>query len=313
MLVFLGRRILSGAILLVVISALTFTLIFSTGGNIARTLLGDYATDGQVALKAQELGLDRPLVEQLVNWFTHAVTGDFGRSWFTSEPVTQAIMGRLPVTLSIVFLVMTISVVLSVTLGLLAATKRGLVDRATQGLAIFGAAVPGFIVAIVLVTTLALQARIFPATGFVPFGQDPAAWALSLFLPVAALVVGTVAASAQQIRSSIIDVLRRDYVRTLRSRGLGEREILLKHVLRSASPPGLTVLALQFVGLLGGTVIVEQVFSLPGIGFLAVQSTTRGDLPVVLGVVVFTVIMVILINLAIDVLVGWLNPKARIS
>lgn len=313
MLVFFLRRVLSGVFLLFVISTLTFAMVYSTGSDIARTILGDYASAEQVELKAQELGLDRPLAEQYTSWLSGAVTGDFGRSWFTSEPVVQAVTGRLPLTMSVVLIVIVLSAAISTALGLAAAVRRGGVDRFVQVLAVLGYAVPGFIVAIVLVTLLAIRNPIFPATGFVRFSDSPTGWAMSLALPVTALVLSTVASTAQQIRSSLIDVLRRDYVRTLRSRGLGEREILLRHVLRSASPPALTVLALQFVGLLGGTVIVEQVFALPGIGFLAVQSTSRGDLPIILGVVIFTVIMVILVNLVIDIAVGWLNPKARVA
>lgn len=313
MLVFFLRRVLSGVFLLFVISTLTFAMVYSTGSDIARTILGDYASAEQVALKAQELGLDRPLIEQYTSWLGGAVTGDFGRSWFTSEPVVQAVTGRLPLTMSVVLIVIVLSAAISTALGLAAAVRRGGVDRFVQVLAVLGYAVPGFIVAIVLVTLLAIRNPIFPATGFVRLSDSPTGWAMSLALPVTALVLSTVASTAQQIRSSLIDVLRRDYVRTLRSRGLGEREILLRHVLRSASPPALTVLSLQFVGLLGGTVIVEQVFALPGIGYLAVQSTSRGDLPVILGVVIFTVVMVILVNLVIDVAVGWLNPKARVA
>jgi peptide/nickel transport system permease protein len=313
MVVFLVKRVLSSILLLVVVMSLTFALVFSRGENIARQLLGDYATQEQVAQKVTELGLDQPIWTQFLNWAGGAITGNLGRSWFTSEPVTSALLSRLNVTLTVVVTVILLTVVISVALGLAAAVNRGWIDKFVQGLAILGTAIPGFIVAIILVTIFAVQLRIFPATGWVTFADSPSGWAEALVLPVVALLVGVVASTAQQVRSSLIDVLRKDYVRTLRSRGTGEREILLKHVLRSASPPALTVLGLQFVGLLGGTVIVEQIFALPGLGFLAVQSTTRGDLPVVLGIVLTTVILVIVVNLVIDLLVGWLNPKVRVS
>ena len=138
-------------------------------------------------------------------------------------------------------------------------------------------------------------------------------WAASIILPAASLVVATVASSAQQIRSAIKSVMERDWVRTLRSRGVPEREILFKHVLRSAAPAGLTVLSLQFVGMLGGSVIIENIFALPGVGQLAVTSTGLGDTPVVMGVVVYSVIIVILVNLAVDLINGWLNPKVRVQ
>lgn len=313
MVVFLTKRILSSILLLFVVMALTFALVFSRGENIARSLLGDKATMDQVRDKVTELGLDQPLWTQFFNWVSSALRGDLGRSWFTSEPVTQAVFSRLGVTLTIVIVVIVLTAVFSVILGLAAAVKRGWIDKFVQGLAIIGAAIPSFIIAIILVTIFAVQLNIFPATGWTSFAQSPVGWLLALTLPVVSLLVGGVASTAQQVRSSLIDVLRKDYVRTLRSRGIGEREIIFKNVLRSASPPGLTVLGLQFVGLLGGTVIVEQVFALPGIGYLAVQSTTRGDLPIVLGVVLVTVVLVIIINLVIDLAIGWLNPKVRVS
>lgn len=313
MVVFLTKRILSSILLLFVVMAITFVFVFSRGDSIARQLLGDYATNEQVALKASQLGLDQPVWAQFFTWAGNALTGDLGRSWFTSEPVNQAVFSRLGVTLTIVVIVTLLTAILSVALGLAAAVKRGWIDKFVQGLAIIGAAIPSFIIAIVLVTLFAVQLHIFPATGWTPFTQSPSAWLLAITLPVISLLIGGVASTAQQVRSSLIDVLRKDYVRTLRSRGIGEREIIFKNVLRSASPPGLTILALQFVGLLGGIVIVEQVFALPGIGYLAVQSTNRGDLPIVLGVVLVTVVIVIITNLVIDLVIGWLNPKVRVS
>lgn len=310
---FLLVRLGSSVLLLAVVMTLTFALVFAGGANVARTILGDYASTEQVARKAAELGIDRPLVEQYLDWLSRAVTGDLGRSWFTSEPVLTAITSRFSVTFTIVVIVVLLSAVLSISLGVLAAVRGGWVDRAVQVFAIGGYALPGYIVALILVTFLAVQWRLFPATGFVQFSTDPGRWAASLVLPVTALVISTVAASAQQIRSSVLGVLHRDFVRTLRARGLGNREILFRHVLRSASPPGLTIIALQFVGLLGGTVIVEQIFAIPGIGFLAVQSTTRSDLPIVLGVVLVTVLMVIVVNLLIDLAIAWLNPRVRLT
>ena len=312
MLTFLLRRLASSALLIAVVMVLTFLLLFASSTNVARAILGNYASDEQVALKAAELGLDRPLYEQFASWAGGALVGDLGRSWFTSEPVTQALASRFAVTFSIVLIVILISAVCAVTLGFAAAVKRGWMDRFVQVLSVVGYAIPGFIIAIVLVTIFAVQLRIFPATGYTPFAADPGKWAMSIALPVIALVISTIASTAAQIRSSVLDVLRRDYVRTLRSRGIGEREVLMRHVLRSASPPGLTILALQFVGLLGGTVIVEQMFALPGLGYLAVQSTSRGDLPIVMGVVLVMVALVVIVNILIDLAVGWLNPKARI-
>lgn len=307
------QRIASALLLLFVISTLTFTLVYAAGQNVARSILGDFATEEQIQLKNTQLGLDRPLAERYVEWLAGAVRGDFGTSWFSNEPVTNAILTRLPVTLSLVIIVILLTAVLAVGVGVASARGRGARDRVIQTVAVLGYALPSFILAIVLVTVFAVNLRWLPATGFVPFTQNPGGWALSLLLPVTALLIGTVASTAQQVRSAMIDVLQQDWVRTLRSRGLGEREIVFRHVLRAAAPAGFTVLALQFVGLMGGTVLIEQIFALPGMGFLAIQSTTRGDLPVILGVVLFNVIVVIIVNLVIDLVVAWLNPKVRIS
>jgi peptide/nickel transport system permease protein len=313
MFAFIARRLGSGALLLAVISSLAYFLVFYTTEGVSLRLLGDGATDADLAAKDAELGLDRPLVERYITWALAALRGDFGTSWFTNEPIADAIANRLPVTLSLVAVAILISAVLAVVLGMAAAIKGGAIDRIVQFLAVFGFAVPGFVIAILMVTAFAINIMIFPATGYVPLSEDPAAWALSLTLPVISLVIATVASSAQQIRSAIKAVKERDWVRTLRSRGVPEREILFKHVLRSAAPAGLTVLSLQFVGLLGGSVIIESIFALPGMGQLAVNSTGLGDTPVIMGVVVFTVIIVVVVNLIVDLINGWLNPKVRVS
>jgi peptide/nickel transport system permease protein len=309
---FIAKRLGSGAALLLVISTLTYFLLFFSSSSVARNLLGDTATPEQIVAKTHELGLDRPILGRYLEWLGNAIHGDLGTSWFTSQPILEALATRIPVTLTIVLFAITTAAILATVLGMAAAVKGGLIDRAVQFLAIAGFAVPNFVVAIVVVTLFAINLSLLPATGWVPLADDPTQWARSLVLPVTALVINTVASAAQQIRSAFKDVLSRDWVRTLRSRGIKNNEILFKHVLRSAAPAGLTVLSLQFVGMLGGSVIIESIFALPGIGHLIVDSTTQGDTPVVMGVVVFTVVVVIVVNLAVDLLNGWLNPKVRV-
>jgi peptide/nickel transport system permease protein len=312
MLRFIAKRLTSGFLLLLVISTLTYFLLFFSSSSVARNLLGDSATSAQVVAKAHELGLDRPLLPRYFEWLGHALTGDLGISWYSNQPIVSSLASRLPVTMTIVLFAILLASTLATVLGMLAAVKGGWIDRLVQFLAIAGFAVPNFVVAIILVTVFAINIAIFPATGWVNLSDDPRSWFLSLVLPVAALVVSTVASAAQQIRSAFKDVLSRDWVRTLRSRGIKNNEILFKHVLRSAAPSGLTVLSLQFVGMLGGSVIIEKIFALPGIGQLAVDSTTQGDTPVVMGIVVYSVIVVILVNLVVDLVNGWLNPKVRV-
>jgi peptide/nickel transport system permease protein len=307
------RRLAAGIVLLAVISAVTYVLLFFSGPGIARNILGDQATEEQVVLKEAELGLDRALIPRFLSWAGDALSGDLGTSWFSTESVADAISSRLPVTLALVSVSILLVTLIATLLGTAAAVKRGWIDRVVQIGAVIGEAIPGFVLAIVLATVFAVQLKMFPATSTIAPGAGIGAWTASLTLPVIAIVVNYVTSSAQQIRSSVLKQLEMDYVRTLRSRGLGETEILFKHVLRSAAPAGLTVIGLQFVGLLGGVVIIEQIFALPGIGSMAVTATTQGNVPVVMGVVLYTVIMVIVVNLLIDLANGWLNPKARAS
>jgi peptide/nickel transport system permease protein len=313
MFAFIARRLGSGALLLLVISSLAYFLMFFSPSNIAINLLGDAATPEQLVAKEIELGLNRPIFDRYLEWLASALTGDLGTSWFSSEPIVQALLSRLPVTLTLVSVTILLTALVATILGTAAAVRGGVIDRIVQVLGVAGFAIPNFVIAIFLVTIFAIQLYLLPATGWVPLEQDPALWLQSLILPVSALVLGSVASSSAQIRSAVKAVLERDWVRTLRARGLSEREILLKHVLRAAAPAGLTILSLQFVGMLGGTVIIEQIFALPGVGFLALQSTGIGDTPVVMGVVVVTVVVVIIVNLLVDLANGWLNPKVRVK
>jgi peptide/nickel transport system permease protein len=312
MIAFIARRIGSGALLLLVISTLAYFMMFFSTSNVAMNILGENATSSALKAKGHELGLDQPIFTRYLSWLGHAIRGDFGTSWFTNESIVKTIFTHLPVTMTIVIGAILIAAALATILGMAAAVRGGWVDRAVQLLAVAGFAVPNFVVAIFLVTIFAINLAILPATGWVPISEDPGQWFLSLILPTSALVLSTVASAAQQIRSAIKSVLDKDWVRTLTSRGISRREILFKHVLRSAAPAGLTVLSIQFVGMLGGAVIIESIFALPGIGQLAVDSTTKGDTPVVMGVVVYTVVIVILVNLVVDLVNGWLNPKVRV-
>jgi len=310
---FVLRRLAAGVVLVAVLSTVTFLLLYISGGNIARRILGQQATEDTVVQKTHELGLDRPVLTRFADWVSHALRGDLGASWFTGQPVTQAITSRLTVTLSLVIGATVLSAVVAVVLGVVAATRRGWVDRLVQFLSVLGFAIPGFLIALGLVTLFAIKMHVFKPTGYVQFGESPTQWLSSIALPVIALSVGSIAGIAGQIRGSVIDALRQDYVRTLRSRGLSETRVVYKHVLRNAAGPALSVLAVQFVGLLGGAVIVEQIFAIPGLGQVAVGATGQGDIPLVMGLVLATAVIVVVINLAVDLLQGWLNPKVRVS
>ena len=313
MLRFTVRRLVHGALQLLVIATAAFLLLYLAAGNVARTILGPDATAATVAAKNHELGLDTPLLSRFFTWLGHAVTGNFGASWLTSQPVTTAIVSRLEVTLTLVLGAIVVSAVVSAALGVWAALRGGWADRLVQVVAVLGFAVPGFLVAVFLVRALALGTHWFKPTGYVPLTTSFSGWVQTVTLPIIALSLATIAGVSQQVRGSVIDALRQDWVRTLRSRGLPERRVVFKHVLRNAGGPALSVLALSFVGLLGGAVIVEEVFGIPGLGQVAVSATSQGDIPMVMGLVVATGTLVILVNLAIDILHGFLNPKARLS
>ncbi|MFD4745584.1 ABC transporter permease [Streptomyces rubiginosohelvolus] len=313
MLNFIARRIAAGALLLLVISLLSYLLLSIPDLDVGRQLLGQGADQAAVDAKNASLGLDRPILVQYADWLAHAVRGDLGTSWFTSEDVATTVSARLPVTASLMVGVTLVATVVSFLLGVWAGVRRRAVDRFVQVLGVVGYALPGFLVTLVIVLVFAVNLNWFPAIGYTPFAASPSGWLSTITLPVLSLSVASVAGVSQQVRGAVIDVLRQDYVRTLRARGLPMSRIVFRHVLRNASAPALSVLGMQFVGLLGGAVLVEQIFGLPGIGSMTVTYTTRGDIPVIMALVMLTVVGVVLINLLVDVMIGWLNPKARVA
>lgn len=313
MLRFTIRRLVSGVILLFVISSLAYLLLYLGAGDVGRRILGPQASAETVALKNEQLGVDQPLLTRYLDWLGHAVTGDFGTSWFTFQPVDEAITSRLAVTISIVIGATILSGLIAIALGVWAARRRGWADKLVQVIAVLGFAIPGFLIAIFLVNVFALNLHWFRPTGYVQIGTSFTGWLGSVTLPILALSIGAIAAIVQQVRGSVIDALRQDWVRTLRSRGLSENRVIFKHVLRNAGGPALAVLAVQFIGLLGGAVIVEQIFAIPGLGQVSVVATSQGDVPLVMGLVVAIGTIVVLVNLVIDLLQGFLNPKARVS
>ncbi|MFD3815959.1 ABC transporter permease [Streptomyces rubiginosohelvolus] len=313
MLNFIARRIAAGALLLLVISLLSYLLLSIPDMDVGRQLLGQGADQAAIDAKNASLGLHRPVLVQYADWLAHAVRGDLGTSWFTSEDVATTVSARLPVTASLMVGVTLVATVVSFLLGVWAGVRRGAVDRFVQVLGVVGYALPGFLVTLVIVLAFAVNLNWFPAIGYTPFAASPSGWLSTITLPVLSLSVASVAGVSQQVRGAVIDVLRQDYVRTLRARGLPMSRIVFRHVLRNASAPALSVLGMQFVGLLGGAVLVEQIFGLPGIGSMTVTYTTRGDIPVIMALVMLTVVGVVLINLLVDVMIGWLNPKARVA
>lgn len=313
MLTFIVKRLFSGFGLAFVVLTGMYFFLQLTGIDPARGALGLYATPAQIATKRAQLGLDRSAMEQYLTWLGHAVRGDLGRSISTNNSVSELLASRFPVTFSLALGALVVAAVLGVLLGTLAAVRPGIFDRFLQVVMLVGFALPNFWVAIILAVLLAVGLRWFPATGYVPFTDDPVGWLQTVTLPIIAIAIGSIASIAQQLRNSIIGVNSLDYVRTLRSRGLGANSILFTHVLRNAAPPALTMLSLQFIAALSGAAIVERVFGLQGLGAVAISASSASDLPVIMGLLLYTVISVVVVNLLVDIAYGALNPKARLT
>lgn len=308
------RKVLSGLLLVFVVASATFFLLNLTGQDPARQIAGQVPSEDQVDVLRAELGLDQPLLVRYIAWLTGAVRGDLGVSWYTKQPVVDLVGYALPATLSLVLGAVLLTAVLGAGVGVLSAIRQGgVVDRALQVFSTITQSIPNLLIAIGLVLVFAVTLSWLPATGFIPFASSPVGWITSITLPVIALALGGIASVGLQVRGSMIDVLQLDYIRTLKSRGIPRRSILFQHALRNAAPPALTTLSLMFIVLISGAIIVEKVFNIPGIGTLANISASQGDLPLVLGVVVITVVMVVIVNLLMELAQGWLNPKVRAS
>lgn len=313
MLNFTLRRIFNGIVMLVAVSFLAYFLLNIGAGNVARLILGLEATPEAIAELNEQLGLNRPFIEQFLTWASGAARLDFGDSWSMPETVNEVLFPRLGVTLTIVSLTTMVAAFVAIILGTVAAIYGGVIDRIVQFVGLIGFAVPGFLVAFFLVTLFAIQIPIFNAVGYTDFSESPSEWLKSVALPVAALSLSAIASVAQQVRGSVTDAINMDYVRTLRARGLSFNRVVFKHVLRNAGGPALSILGVQFVGMLGGAILVEQIFAIPGLGPYAVGATSFSDIPAVMGLVFVTALVVIVVNLVIDLLSAALNPKVRLS
>lgn len=311
MLSFIVKRLMSGVLLLVVVTSGTFFLAHLAVGDPTPGLLGNSATPAQQAALRARIGYDQPLLVQFWNWFSSAATGDFGTSWRNFQPVNDQIALRVPVTLSVVVLATVLAAVVGVAVGIVCGLRPGgLLDRALKLASVVLFALPGFWVSLVLVTWFAIDLRWFPAIGYVSPDQSLGGWLRSITLPSVSLALGAIVMVAEQLRNGFLQVAGQDFVRTLRARGLSNRRVT-SHVLRNASPAALTVLALLFVGLLGGAIVVEIVFNLPGIGSLTQSASQIGDIPVLLGLTAVTVVFVVIVNFLLDLVLGWVNPKVR--
>jgi len=306
------QRLLALIPLLLIVSVLTFSFTSLLPSDPVDLIIGDSGTQEQYEMVRERLGMNQPVVVRYFQWLGRAVQGDLGTSFFNSVSVMGAVMQRLPVTLSLTAVSALIAVVVGVAAGVAAALRpRSAIDRlATLG-ATFGQAVPNFWFGLILVAIFAVNLRWFPATGFTPISASPWDWLRSVILPSIALGTSSSAAIARQVRSAMVGVLQQDYIRAARAQGLSTRRIIFKHALTNAMVPVVAVLSFQITVLLGGALVVEQVFAINGLGTLAIGAVRQQDIPMIQGLVLVMVALVVVVQLATDVVYGLLNPKAR--
>jgi peptide/nickel transport system permease protein len=299
--------------LLFIVSFLSFALVAIAPGNPAADILGLDATKAQYAALDKQLGFNQPVPVQYWHWLVNALHGNLGSSYASSEPVISIVNSDLGVTLALVIGATLLTAIFGIGLGTLSAIRGGAAGRVTDAFAMLGFAIPAFWLGLVLQDAFGVHLRLLPATGFVPFGQSPSGWLRSLVLPVITLGIGGMTGVAKQTRDSMRDTLHRDYIDALRADGVSKWRIITRHALRNAAIPVVTVLGTIFVGMLGGTVLVESVFSMQGLGSQVVASAGAHDLPVLEAITVYFTIGVVVVNLLIDLAYGWLNPKARVA
>lgn len=304
------RRIVFLLPVALLVSFITFMLIHLVPGDPARVLLGEEATPQNVAALRQQLGLNQPISMQYLIWIGQALRGNLGQSIQLSQPVTQAILQRLPVTAELGIASLIYSVALAIPLGVLSATRRNSrLDWMVNVTSLLGTAVPAFVLGLVLIVLFAVVIRLFPPGGYVPITQDPGGNIRDLILPMVTLGTGAVAVNMRQVRASMLEVLNQDYIKTAWAKGLRANRVYYKHALRNALLPFLTIVGLQIGAILGGAVIVETIFQWPGIGLLAVDSIFAKDYPVVQGVVLLAALSYLVVNLLVDIGYGVLDPR----
>jgi peptide/nickel transport system permease protein len=312
MLRFILQRLLALIPLLLIVSLMVFSLVLLIPGDPAYLLAGEDATVEEVEAIREEMGLNKPVLVRYALWLGALVQGDLGTSLFSDQPVLDVILERLPVTLSLAISAILIALFISVPAGMIAGTRPGhLVDRIVTVGSSIGLALPNFWLGLMLVLMLAIWNPWFPATGYIPITESLVGWWQHILLPAFTLGLAASAILTRQLRGAMVEVMQQDFVRTARAKGLPYRTVVAKHAFKNAAIPMVTILGLQANGLLGGTVIVEQIFGMPGIGQLAVASVFTRDLPMIQGVVIMSVFVAVLVNLVVDISYGYFNPKVR--
>jgi peptide/nickel transport system permease protein len=310
---FILRRLLSLVPVLFLVSVGVFGLTYLIPGDAAVSLAGgESATPEKIEEIRQAMGLNDPIVVQYWSWLTGVLQGDLGTSLYNGVSVADALVSRFPVTVSLAVGSLAVTVVVGVAAGVAAALRRGSwVDRLVQAGASLGISMPSFWIALMLILFFAVELAWFPAIGYTPLSESPGGWLKGIVLPSIALGISGAAVVARQLRGSLIDTMEMDYVRTARARGLSPWRVVAKHALKNALMPVLTLLGVQVAYLLGGTVVVEQIFGIPGVGKYIFDSVFTLDLPVVQGAVLVIALLVVIVNLLVDISYGIVNPKLR--
>ncbi|MDQ2912309.1 MAG: ABC transporter permease [Chloroflexota bacterium] len=304
------RRLLLMIPVAFLVSVIVFVLLRITPGDPVLVFAGEERDPATLDALRHEYGLDQPLPVQYVVWAEHAIRGDLGRSLRTRQPVMQAILERLPKTLELGAAALLISVSVALVVGTLAALRRNSpLDLIATGFTIAGVSLPNFYLGIILILVFALVFRVFPPGGYADFVTDPIENLKRLVLPAITLATASLAINLRQVRSSLLDVLTQDYLRTARAKGLGERTVVLRHAMKNSLIPVVTIFGLQIGALLDGAIITETIFFWPGVGRLAVDSIGGRDYPVVQAIVLMSALAFMVSTLAVDILYAWLDPR----
>jgi peptide/nickel transport system permease protein len=312
MLGYIGRRILATIPVMAVVGLFVFSLLYFAPGDPAAIIAGDQATPDDVARIRATLGLDRPFLVRFWEWSWQILHGDLGTSIFTNLPVTTMIGQRVQPTVSLMLVTLIFAIAVAVPLGVVAAWKAGsLIDRLVMGLAVTGFSVPVFVVGYILAYVFALELGWLPVQGYTPIEQGLWPWLSNLILPAVTLGLVYIALIARVTRATMLDVLSQDYVRTARAKGLSQGPVLFVHALKNAAVPIVTVIGIGIALLIGGAVVTETVFAIPGLGRLTVDAILRRDYPVIQGVVLLFSFVYVLVNLAIDLFYTVLDPRIR--
>jgi peptide/nickel transport system permease protein len=312
-LTFVGRRLLATIPLLFLVSLVVFSFVHVLPGDPAVLFLGEEATPETLAQFRTRLGFDRPLTAQYAEWLGRALRGNLGRSLRTNQPVAEAILQRLPVTLELLAAALLISLAIAIPMGIVSAVRRNSgVDLVSTLFALVGFSMPNFWLGLILIYVFALLLRWLPPSGFVPLVADLVDNLRSLILPAITLGTALAALVTRQLRSGMLEVLRQDYVRTAQAKGLSQRLVVGKHALKNALIAVVTVVGLQIGGLLGNTIITETLFALPGVGRLMIDAIFSRDFFIVQGVILFLAVGYVLSNLMVDVVYSYLDPRIRL-